>query len=81
MISLQGFFLRTFLQLRKAGMDWDAPVEKFRANLRLSDRFVKLPHDIEIKAELAAGVPVEWIIPPYVSEHAVIYYIHGADGR
>jgi monoterpene epsilon-lactone hydrolase len=77
MISLQGFFLRTFLQLRKAGMDWDAPVEKIRANLRLSDRFVKLPHDIEIKPDLAEGVPVEWIIPPHVSERAVIYYIHG----
>jgi monoterpene epsilon-lactone hydrolase len=77
MISLQGFFLRAFLQLRKAGMNWDAPVEKFRANLRLSDRFVKLPHDIEIKADLAEGVSVEWIIPPHASERAVIFYIHG----
>jgi hypothetical protein len=30
MMSIQAFFLRTFLRLRKAGMDWDAPVEKWR---------------------------------------------------
>ncbi len=77
MISIQGFFLRTFLRLRKAGMNWDAPVEKFRANLRLSDRFVKLPRDVEIKSDLAEGVPVEWIFPPNTSSQLVIFYIHG----
>jgi acetyl esterase/lipase len=77
MISLQGFFLRTFLQLRKVGMNWDAPVEKFRAELRLSDRFIKLPQNVEIKRELAGGVPVEWIIPVNASSKAIILYIHG----
>lgn len=77
MISLPGFFLRTFLQLRRAGMDWDAPVEKFRANLRLSDRFVKLPQDVEIKSDVAEDVPVEWIIPSRTSSQFVLFYIPG----
>jgi epsilon-lactone hydrolase len=77
MISLQGFFLRTFLRLRKAGMNWDAPVEKFRANLKLSDRFIKLPQNVAIKRDLASGVPVEWIILPNTSSQSIILYIHG----
>ena len=77
MISLQGFFLRTFLQVRKAGMNWEAPVEKFRANLRLSDRFIKLPLGVEIKSDVADRVPIEWVIPPNSSLHHVIFYIHG----
>ena len=77
MISLQGLILRTFLRLRKAGMNWDAPVEKFRANLRLSNRFVKLSRNVEIQRDLASGVPVEWIIPPNTSSQSIIFYIHG----
>src|SRR5574341_230203 len=77
MISLQGFFLRTFLRLRKAGMNWDAPVEKFRANLRLSDRFIKLPREVEVEPDLVEGVLVEWIIPPNTSSQSVILYVHG----
>lgn len=77
MTSIQGYFLRTFLRLRKAGMNWDAPVEKFRANLRLSDQFVRVPHDVEIKSDVADGVPVEWVIPSHISSDHVIFYIHG----
>jgi hypothetical protein len=50
-MSIQAFFLRTLLRLRKAGMNWDAPVEHFRANLRLSDRFVKLPRFVPFLPE------------------------------
>ncbi len=77
MISIQGFFLRTFLRLRKAGMDWDAPVEKFRAQMAWGDRFVKLPREVRVKRDLADGVPVEWIIPFHASSQFVILYIHG----
>jgi len=77
MISIQGFFLRTLLRLRKAGMNWEAPVEKFRANLKLSDRFIKLPREVEVKLDLASGVPAEWIIPPNTSSQSIILYIHG----
>jgi monoterpene epsilon-lactone hydrolase len=77
MISVQGFFLRTFLRLRKAGMKWDAPVGTFRANLAISNRFIKLPQNAEVKPDLALGVPIEWIIPPNTSPQFVILYIHG----
>ena len=80
MISIQGFFLRTLLRLRKAGRDWDMPVEKFRAQYKFSDRFIKLPREVEVKQDLAAGVPVEWIIPPNASSQTVILYIHGGGG-
>jgi acetyl esterase/lipase len=77
MISLQGLILRTFLRLRKAGMNWDAPVEKFRAQSKFSDRFIKLPRDVAIKRDLASGIPVEWIVPPDTSSQSRILYIHG----
>jgi epsilon-lactone hydrolase len=76
-ISIQGFFLRTLLRLRKAGMDWDAPVEKFRARMAWGDRFINLPREVEVKRDLADGVPVEWMIPLDTSSQSVILYIHG----
>lgn len=77
MISRQGLILRTFLQLRKAGMNWDAPVDKFRANLRLGDRFIQLPGGLKVKSDQMAGVPVEWISPPNPATQSIILYIHG----
>jgi acetyl esterase/lipase len=77
MISIQGFVLRTFLRLRKAGTDWDAPVEKWRTRMEWSDRFIKLPREVEVKRDLAEGVPIEWIIPFNASSQSVIFYIHG----
>jgi acetyl esterase/lipase len=76
-MSIQAFFLRTLLQVRKSVINWDAPVEKFRAELKLSDRFTRLPENVEVKPDLASGVPVEWIIPPNVSSQSLILYIHG----
>jgi acetyl esterase/lipase len=77
MISWQGSILRFILRLRKAIYDWDAPVEKFRARFKLSDRFIKLPREVEIKPDLAETVLVEWIIPLKASSQAVILYLHG----
>jgi epsilon-lactone hydrolase len=77
MISLQGFILHTFLRLRKAGTDWDAPVDKWRTRMEWSDRFIKLPREVAIKPELVEGKPIEWIIPPNASSQSVIFYIHG----
>ena len=74
---MQGLFLRTILQLRKAGIDWNMPVEKWRARMAWSDRFVKLPRQVKIKRDVAEAVPVEWLIPPNVSSQSVICYIHG----
>src|SRR5215510_1366355 len=77
MISMQGLFLRTILRLRKATIDWNMPVDQWRARMEWSDRFVKLPRQVKVKRDLAEAVPVEWLIPPNVSSQSVIYYIHG----
>src|SRR4030095_9095699 len=77
MISPQGSFLRLILRLRKAIINWNVPVEKWRTRMEWSDRFVKLPRKVAVKSELAEGVPVEWIIPPNTSSQSVVFYIHG----
>src|ERR1044071_7191700 len=77
MISLQGSFLRFILRLRKAIINWDAPVETFRAELRLNERFLKPPRDVDIKSVIADHVPAEWIIPLNADSQSVILYIHG----
>jgi epsilon-lactone hydrolase len=77
MTSIQGFILRTILQLRKAGINWNMPIDKWRARLEWGDRFIKLPREVEVKPDTAEGIPVEWIIPPNVSSPSIVYYIHG----
>lgn len=79
-MSIQAFFLRAFLQLRKAGTDWDAPVEKWRLRMEWSDRLVKLPGEFAFKPDLVEGVPIEWMIPPNASSRSVIFYVHGGGG-
>ena len=77
MISLQGFILRTFLRLRKARTDWDAPVEKWRARMEWSERFVKLPRGVVFKSVTANDVLAERITPRNADSQSVILYIHG----
>lgn len=77
MISIQAFFLRTFLQLRRAYFDEYLSVGKMRARMKWSNRFVKLPRGVEFERDVAEGVPVEWIIPPDISSQSIILYIHG----
>lgn len=77
MISLRGSILHLILRWRKAIYAWDAPVEKFRAELKLRDRFIKLPHGVEVKPDRAEGIPIEWIIPRHESSQSIILYLHG----
>jgi len=77
MMSIQAFLLRIFLRLRKAGTDWDAPVEKWRTRMEWSDRFIELPSEVAVKPERVEGIRIEWIIPPNASSQSVIFYIHG----
>src|SRR5574341_2130342 len=77
MISLQGSLLHLILRLRKAIYDWNAPVEKYRVELKLRDRFVRLPRGIEVKPGTADDVPIEWLIPLNPSSQSVILYLHG----
>src|SRR5574341_1696217 len=77
MISLQGSLLHLILRLRKAIYDWNAPVEKYRAELKLRGRFIKLPREVEVKPSIADDVPIEWLIPLNPSSQSVILYLHG----
>jgi monoterpene epsilon-lactone hydrolase len=78
--SIQGSILRLFLRFRKATTNWNAPVTTFRAKAKWSDRFTRLPRDVEFKPLMAANVPVEWITPLGVSTQSVILYFHGGGG-
>ena len=77
MVSLQGLLFRLILDLRNILYDWDAPVEKFRAELGWRDRFIKLPRAVVVKQGRAGDVPVEWLIQPHESAQSVILYLHG----
>jgi len=77
MMSIQAFFLRTFLQLRRAYLDEDLSVGKMRARMKWSNRFVKLPRGVDFKSIMATEVPTEWIVPRNASSQSVILYIHG----
>jgi len=78
--SIQGSILRLLLRFRKAITNWNAPVATFRAKAKWSDRFTRLPRDVEFKPLMAANVPVEWISPLGVSFQTVVLYIHGGGG-
>ena len=63
MISLQGFFLRTFLQLRKAGIGNDVSVKRLRDRMQWGDRFVKMPKNVDVKSIPSSQPTLEWMIP------------------
>src|SRR3954454_6617980 len=77
MLSLPGFFLRLALRLRKRMIDWEAPVDRFRAMATRSARFFPPPRDVAIAPINAGGVPAEWLTPPGAAGRPVLLYLHG----
>jgi monoterpene epsilon-lactone hydrolase len=75
--SLQSHGLRLILNVRKRLIDWEAPVERFRAMVARSARFFKPPGDVEIRPVVTDGVPGEWLIPPDASARSIILDLHG----
>jgi acetyl esterase/lipase len=65
------------LKFRKALIDWEAPVERFRAMMSRSERVLKPPRDVVITPVTAGEVPGEWVEPPGASARSVILYLHG----
>jgi len=63
--------------LRKGLIDWEAPVETFRAMMNRGARLCKPPRDVSVKPVMADEVPCEWMIPANASAESVIFYIHG----
>jgi acetyl esterase/lipase len=77
MNSLQCLGLRLILKVRRAFIDWEAPVERFRAMVRRSEPHFKLPRDVDVKPAVTDGVPGEWLIPRDASPRPVLLYLHG----
>jgi acetyl esterase/lipase len=75
--SLQSRVLRPLLNLRKRLINWEAPVERFRAMIAHSDRFFMPSKEVEVQPVVTDGVPGEWLIPPDASPRSVILYLHG----
>jgi acetyl esterase/lipase len=77
MLSFRARLLRLVLRVRRRFVDWEAPVEKFRAMVRRSERYFRPPADVAISPETAAPVPGEWLTPPAARGHSVLLYLHG----
>jgi acetyl esterase/lipase len=77
MPSLQSHVLRLVLNARRAVIDWEAPVERFRTMVKRSERFFKPPRDVAVEPVVADDVPGEWLIPPDASPPSVVLYLHG----
>lgn len=77
MISIQGALLGAILRFRMRFVDWEGPVEKFRAMMRRSSPLFMPPRDVAIDSVLADGVPCEWLTPPGADPRTVLLYLHG----
>jgi monoterpene epsilon-lactone hydrolase len=77
MPSLQSRVLRLVLNVRRAIIDWEAPVDRFRAAVKRSARFFEPPRDVGIEPVVVEGVPCEWLVPPDASPRTVVLYLHG----
>jgi acetyl esterase/lipase len=65
------------LRARRPLVDWEAPVEYFRAMMRRSERFFRPPPDVATGPETAGPVPGEWLTPPGAPDRPALLYLHG----
>jgi acetyl esterase/lipase len=63
--------------VRRALFDWDAPLERFRAQIEREGRFFKPPRDVDVRPVVAGDLTAEWLIPPEASPRSVMLYLHG----
>lgn len=79
MLSLQARWVRLVLRVRKRFVNWEAPIETFRASLRGHDRQFRPPADVSVRAEAGGPVPGEWLTPAGVAADSgpVLLYLHG----
>jgi acetyl esterase/lipase len=77
MPSLRASLIRRVLRWRRGLIAEDAPVERFRAEAGLGDRFYRGPRGVQVLPLLAGEARAEWIIPPAAPQRPVILYVHG----
>jgi len=80
-MSIQNFFINRFLMSRRAASLQLSPAQRLRQGRKfLSRDYGKGRPDVAVRADLIAGVPVEWVEPKRLSQDArapICVYLHG----
>ena len=80
-MSIQNFFINRFLMSRRAASLQLSPAQRLRQGRKfLSRDYGKGRPDVAVRADLIAGVPVEWVEPKTLSQNArapICVYLHG----
>ena len=80
-MSIQNFFINRFLMSRRAASLQLSPAQRLRQGRKfLSRDYGKGRPDVAVRADLIAGVPVEWVEPKTLSQDArapICVYLHG----
>lgn len=87
MPSLQSRIFRTVMRhshllrfqwKRKAVIDWNTSIPRFRENCEKGARLLgKLPDGVEVVPVTLDGIPAEWILPSQAAKDKAILYTHG----
>jgi len=80
-MSIQNFFINRFLKSRRTASLQLSPAQRLRQGRKfLSRDYGKGRPDVAVRADLIAGVPVEWVEPKALSQDArapICVYLHG----
>jgi len=80
-MSIQNFFINRFLMSRRAASLQLTPAQRLRQGRKfLSRDYGKGRPDVAVRADVIAGVPVEWVEPKTLSQDArapICVYLHG----
>jgi acetyl esterase/lipase len=80
-MSIQNFFINRFLMSRRAASLQLTPAQRLRQGRKfLSRDYGKARPDVAVRADVIAGVPVEWVEPKTLSQDTrapICVYLHG----
>jgi len=80
-MSIQNFFINRFLKSRLTASLQLSPAQRLRQGRKfLSRDYGKGRPDVAVRADMIAGVPVEWVEPKALSQDArapICVYLHG----
>lgn len=80
-MSIQNFFINRFLMSRRAASLQLTPAQRLRQGRKfLSRDYGKGRPDVAVRADVIAGVPVEWVEPKTLSQDTrapICVYLHG----
>lgn len=80
-MSIQNFFINRFLKSRRAASLQLTPAQRLRQGRKfLNQDYGKGRPDVAVRADVIAGIPVEWVEPKALSQDArapICVYLHG----